>query len=305
MIRWAIFFFALPCPAHMMSMSSGDALISGNTLTYTLSMPLYEIAHTAHPEDALLSHIEFRANGQVARAITGSCHRDPARDTYFCRATYEFPAPVETLDVTCTFPAVTVPNHVHLLRAETEGGKHDQAIFDYTFTHATLRFRPPTATEIGATELAGGAKQAASGLLLLLTLALAARTPRELTALTALFLAGEFLGSFLSWSPASKFLECAAALTAAYLAVEILLFPRGHRWPVALVLGFVPGLILHQFLFESGYTRLWTFTGSALATLIVVAATGFLCLRFRHYLRIPVSLLLLTTLTWFTVVLIR
>jgi len=305
MIRWAAFLLALPCAAHMMSMSSGDAVVSGNSLTYSLSMPLYEIAHTAHPEDALLSHIEFRANGAAARELTRSCHPEPARDTYFCVATYEFPKPIETLEVTCTFPAVTVPNHVHLLRAEMPGGKHDQAIFDLAFTHTILRFRPPTAAEIAAAQSAEGAKQALSGLLLLLTLALGARSPRELVAFAALFLAGELIGSFLAWSPASKFLECAAALTAAYAAFEILFFPQGRRWPVAAFLGFVPGVILHGFLMKSGNTRLFTFGGSALATLAFVAAAGFLFLRFQHFRKIPAAVLLLTTLSWFAVVLIR
>ena len=60
-----------------------------------------------------------------------------------CSAEYEFPGPVDRLEVECTFPAVTVPNHVHLLRAERDG-KRDQGLFDLAFPRATLRFEPPS-----------------------------------------------------------------------------------------------------------------------------------------------------------------
>src|ERR1035438_5726598 len=129
---------AWPLPAHVMSMSSGDLAVDGTRAHFELRMPLYEVAHVANPERPLLEHIRFAG----ARLVRSECRADAARDTYLCVADYEFGAPVDRLDVECTFTAITVPNHVHLLRA-TLGEKRDEAIFDLGFTRATLRFRPP------------------------------------------------------------------------------------------------------------------------------------------------------------------
>jgi hypothetical protein len=129
---------AWPASAHVMSMSSGDLAIESARAHYELRMPLYEVAHVPNPERTLLQHIRF-AGARMARS---ECRADAARDTYICTADYEFASPVDRLDVECTFTSITVPNHVHLLRASL-GEKHDQAIFDLGFTSTTLRFRPP------------------------------------------------------------------------------------------------------------------------------------------------------------------
>src|SRR5450759_3964673 len=128
---------AWPASAHVMSMSSGDFAILGARAHYELRMPLYEVAHVPNPERTLLEHIRF-AGARMARS---ECRADAARDSYICVADYEFAAPVDRLDVECTFTAITVPNHVHLLRAslgekpgEKPGEKRDEAIFDLGFT---------------------------------------------------------------------------------------------------------------------------------------------------------------------------
>src|ERR1019366_7008411 len=107
-------------------------------------LPLYEMPHVASPAQSLFAHIVFSSGGRQAQLLNKSCREDAAHGSYVCAADYEFAAPVDSLDVECTFHAVTVPNHVHLLRVEN-GGKHDQALFDISFPRATLRFRPPTA----------------------------------------------------------------------------------------------------------------------------------------------------------------
>src|ERR1035437_901156 len=137
-MRRALCFALLPwpLPAHVMSMSSGDLAISGAHAHYELRMPLYEVAHVSNPERSLLEHIRFSG----ARLMRSQCVADPVRGTFVCDADYEFAAPVDRLDVECTLAAVTVPNHVHLLRASLRE-KRDEAIFDLGFTRATLRFR--------------------------------------------------------------------------------------------------------------------------------------------------------------------
>src|SRR6266702_6621693 len=117
-----------PLPAHVMSMSTGDVAVEGNRAHYELRMPVYEIADVKNPETALFEHIRFSTAGQAGRLTQKSCREDMSQGSYVCSAEYEFLIPVDRLDVECTFHTVTVPNHVHLLRAQKDG-KSDQAIF--------------------------------------------------------------------------------------------------------------------------------------------------------------------------------
>src|SRR5262249_25394114 len=148
------------------SMSSGDLTITGNRAHFDLRMPLYEMVHVDSPERTLLEHIRFAR----ARTVSQECHADKARDVYLCAADYQFPAPPDRVDIDCTFAAITVPNHVHLLRAQM-GVKRDQAIFDRSFTRSTLRFRPPTPLEVAFTEAAAGFLRAWGGAVQMLFLA--------------------------------------------------------------------------------------------------------------------------------------
>jgi hypothetical protein len=304
--------FAGSAYAHVVSMSSGDLTIDGTSAHYELRMPLYEIAHVAAPERTLLEHIRFSENGREAKLVTESCVQDPARQLYVCSADYQFAAPVDRLDVDCTFAAVTVPNHVHELRAQL-GDKFDQALFDIAFPHSTLRFRPPTAAEIAAEESAAGFLRALGGavqLLFLAALALAARGRRELAALTAMFLAGQIVSVLAAphtgWQPAPRFVEAAAALTIAYLAVEILLLPKaGARWLVAGFLGAFHGLYFYLFLETTGYRPGFVLAGAAVAELIVIALLGLLFSQIGRVARalrpvqVSASCLLVFGVAWF------
>ena len=243
--------------------------------------------------------------------VAHQCHSDPAHDTYFCSADYEYPATVDRVEAECTFPSVTVPNHVHLLRAEM-GDKRDQAVFDLSFTRTTLRFRPPTRTEVVVTQAGAGFVRALEGavqVLFLGALVLAARRRRELMALAAMFLAGQVLSVAIvpltSWQPAARFVEAAAALTVAYLAVEILLLPEaGARWAVAGILGVFHGLYFHLFVQTTGYSAPLVLAGAAIAE---VAALAILALAMRPAARWPrvrmgaACGLLLFGLGWFAV----
>src|ERR1043165_6593420 len=148
--------------AHVVSMSSGELAIDGLRGHFELRMPLYEIAHVPQPESTLLDNIRFSSGGRAANTLTRSSRAEPAVDTYICTADYEFAVPVEALVVECTFAAVTVPNHVHVLRVSM-GDRHDQGFFDRSFTRETLRFRPPTATEIALSESGAGFMRALGG----------------------------------------------------------------------------------------------------------------------------------------------
>ena len=152
-MKAALFLVAAPLWAHVVSMSTGDARLNGSRLDYELRMPLYEVAHINNPEPTLFANIRFRGGGDQARLLQHSCKEDAGN--FVCAGVYLFPRDVEVFQVECTFPSVTVPNHIHLLRA-TRGDRVDQAGFDASFTKAEIRFRPLTAAEIAAREgLAG------------------------------------------------------------------------------------------------------------------------------------------------------
>jgi hypothetical protein len=287
---WALALLACPVGAHVVSMSSGDLTVAGARAHYELRMPLYEIPHATKPgtapETALLDHIRFSSRGREARLLAHACSSDPARALYICTADYQFAAPVEKLDVECTFPAVVSPTHVHVLRAQLDspsGGRRDQAVFDQAFERATLRFRPPTATEIAVAEFCAGGLRALAGvvqIVFLAALGVAARSRRELLALGAMFLAGQIFSALAvphtAWQPAPRFVEAAAALTVAYLAIEILMLPKaGARWLVAGALGAFHGLFFHLFLRNTGYRPGFVLAGAAVVDILAIAGFGW------------------------------
>jgi len=303
---------AAPAFAHVMSMSTGDLKIDGRRAHYELRMPLYEMSHVANAEQALLDHIRFSSGGTDAIVIQKDCKADAAQATYFCSADYQFSQPVDKLDVECTFHAVTVPNHVHLLRAVL-GERRDQAIFDLSFSKATLRFRPPTPTEIAITECGAGIMRAVGSavpVLFLATLVLAARSRAELAAITAMFIAGQIASALVvtrsAWQPAPRFVEAATALTLAYLAVEILLLPGARgRWAIAGLLGAFHGLYFLLFLQNTGYSPGFVLLGAALAQLSLVVLFALIFSRIGRLaaalrpLQVSASALLVFGLVWF------
>jgi HupE / UreJ protein len=308
---------ALPAMAHVVSMSTGEARVEGARLTYELRIPLYEVAHVRSPGTALLDAMRFRSDGSGPRTLQRSCREDSG--TFVCNASYEFPKPVDVLEVECSLPSITVPNHVHLLRAY-RGDQSDQAAFDASFTTSELRFRPPTAFEQAVRDFGAGFWRAASGpaqFLFLVALILAARGGREMFSLAGMFAAGEVIAwiaasAFSLWiSP--RFLEAAAALTIAYVAVEVLALPNaGSRWAVAGVLGIIHGLYFSMILAAGNWNRvrfligvlageaiagalLWAFAAllrraaplprfrwqSAFASLLLAIGFGWFVLRLR------------------------
>jgi len=304
----AIGIAALPLSAHVVSMSSGDLTVDGAHAHYELRMPLYEIPHIPQPGRTLLEHIHFA--GAAMRAH--ECHPDPARDLYVCIVEYDFSKPPDTIDVECTFPDVTVSNHVHQLRAEM-GGKHDQALFDLSSSRTTLRFRPPTRMETFASEAGAGFLRAWGGaaqILFLAVLVLAGRTGKEVLTLAALFFAGQVAAVLIvphtAWQPAPRFVEAAAALTVAYMAVEILFLPKaGSRWLVALVLGGFHGLYFHLFLQTTGYQKATVLIGAGVAEAIAIAALALTfrllnrVARFVRPVQITASALFVFGMVWF------
>jgi HupE / UreJ protein len=301
---------AFPLTAHMVSMSTGDLKVDGNGAHYELRMPMYEVAHVREPEHTLLDHVGFKSGGAWGKPSGQACRQE--QDTYVCTADYQFPAPVETLRAECTLASVTVPNHVHLLRAY-RGDKTDEAVFDLSYTQAEIRFRPPTAFETAVREISGGFMRAAGGLaplLFLAALVLAARSRRELVVLAASFIAAEALACTIApriiWTLSPRFIEAAAALTIAYLAFEIILLPQSSlRWMVVAVLGLIHGAYFAAFLNESGYHVVTFFSGVAICELLLIALLALILDRLvrlsflRRAVPVAASVLLAVGVAWF------
>jgi hypothetical protein len=302
----------LPVFAHVVSMSTGETRLNGARLDYEIRMPLYEVAHIRDPESELFANIGFAGAGGEARLLEHRCRAEG--NNFVCTGLYLFERDVDEFTVRCTFAAITVPNHVHLLRA-VHGAKTDQAVFDASFTEAAIRFRPPTALEAALRAAAAGFWRAAAALaewLFLAALVLAARSKRELAALAAAFFAGQSLtlaaglASRLQLSP--RFIEAAAALTIAYLAVEILVLPaaRSRRLVVA-ILGILHGTYFEMLIAAGGYRPLPYFGGVLLAgtaVLLLLAFAGRLAARVTApralvFERAMASALFLTGLAWF------
>ncbi|MBI3698364.1 MAG: HupE/UreJ family protein [Acidobacteria bacterium] len=275
-------------------------------------MPLYEITHIKEPEKKLFENFHLYDGRAEAKLVKHFCEASTAQDAYLCRAEYQFSAPVKNLDVECAFAAVTVPNHVHMLHAEREGVT-DQAIFDFSFTRVPLKFVPPGRAAMAFSQVGAGMLRAAAGLaqlLFLVALAMAARSRRELYALAASFLTAECASALYiaygNWSPAPRFVEAAAALTVAYLAVEILLLPEaGHRWAVAAALGVFHGFYFGLFLRDSRMHPLPVLSGVAVAELLGLALFAWILTRVERVaaalkpVRAGAGVLLVVGMAWF------
>jgi hypothetical protein len=293
--------------AHVMSMSTGEFVISGTNAHYELRIPSYEIAHVTKPEEVLLANVRFGGT----RVVAQSCKPDPATETYLCTADYTFAKPVEELPVECTLASVTVPNHVHLLHAKL-GEKRQDAVFDSGLTKTTLRFRDPGAGEAAVTEAMAGLLRALAGpvqWLFLAALALAARSRRELAMMAAAFFAGECIAvivvPFTGWQPVPRFVEAAAALTIAYLAVETLIVPKaGARWLVAGALGTFHGLWLLLLIQESRYRAPLVLAGAAIGQAALIAALGWVAQRVKSPRAVPATLCAFGLL-WFLITLVQ
>lgn len=312
MMRWAAVFLALPAFAHTISMSTGDLRIDGSRAVYQLRMPAYELVHMQEPERTLFEHIHFSANGHDAALVTKSCHDSPADAMFVCDAAYDFGAPVETFQAECQLARVTVPNHVHILRAYLAGkggqaDKTDQAVFDATFEKADVRFRPPTQFEIAVKDIAAGVIRATgtlAGLLFLIALAFASRSLRELAQLAAAFAAGEIAACavlpHIRFDPSSRFVEAAMALTVAYLAVEILFLPNaGARSIVCGVLGLFHGLYFALFLRNADFHIAYFLAGALALELSLLAILWAALRKIPWASRYAAMILLVLGLAWF------
>jgi hypothetical protein len=302
--------------AHVVSMSSGEMKIDGARATYELQVPVYETQQIRDPEHTLLDAIHFTGGGAAGHILTRSCTVDAS--TLICKATYLFNADVDRLQVDCRLHTVLVANHVHMLHATKmsgpDAGRSDQAFFDISFQTAELRFRPPSFWEVLARDAGSGFWRAVSALasvLFLISVLVAAKDRRNLGLLLGMFLIGEIGASLYGPRQLSpRFLETAAALTVAYLAIEVLLLPKaGQRWLVVGLLGAFHGLYFGLFL-DAGVSSRSGFLGGVvvgeLFAVGVLMGGRWIFLRAFpavtwQWSRVVAGMLFLTGTSWFVV----
>ena len=125
--------------------------------------------------------------------------------------------------------------------------------------------------------------------------------------MAAAFFAGECVAVMAArlagWQPAPRFVEAAAALSIAYLAVETLLVPKaGARWLVAGVLGTFHGLWLLLLIQDARYHVPLVLTGAAVGQGAGIAGLGWLASRVAPGRVVPGTLLAFG-LVWFLITL--
>ena len=299
---------AVPCHAHVLSVSNGSLQAEDDGFRYVLRIPLLEVPDTEEPQRTLLDSIRLLHDGREARRTGDTCQEDPGQGLLVCQAEYRFDKLPEQVEVECDLPAVTVPHHIHILRSG-EGEAARQTVFDITSSWAEVRFTPPTRWEALTTEVETGARRAITSpelLLFLIALALAGRSRREFLTCIVAFLSAQAvvaaLANALGWIPPARFLEAAAALTVGYFASEILFLPDSRdRWLVSGGLGCFHGLFLATFLQSTGMRAEYLLPGSLASEGLLAAALAALRLRFvRGRTETLLAILLLVGgLSWF------
>jgi hypothetical protein len=303
---------AAPLFAHVVSLSTGEATLNGVRLDYELRMPLHEAAHMQQPERELFDNLHFSSGGERARLVEHTCREQDGN--LECHGVYMFSKPVDVFEVECTFAYVTVPNHIHMLRA-SRAGRAEQVTLDASYTKAEIRFRDLTWTERAMRAAWSGFRAGLTGIaqiLFLIALVAAVRGSRRFAASVLCFLAGEAAGCLVAphvpWPLSPRFIEAASALTVAYIAAEALIVPNaGGRWIIAGLCGGIHGLSFSTVIAGGSFAPLPFLTGVFLAQGAVAVMLGLAAratrvsgpLRRVQAARALASILAIVGLGWF------
>jgi len=290
---------ACAATAHMISISTGEVRLDGSKLHYELRMPAYEVTALKDPTGELLPHIDFPG----AKRLNGSCEPRPAENAVFCTSDWLYEAPPSAVRIRSTLHQVTVANHVHLVNAMRDK-VIDQAVLELSSPEAEIRFVPQSAAEAAYQQFASGARRAVAGppqLLFLAALVLAARSKREWFALVIAFATGQAAATLAGRLLAPQFVEAAAALAVAYLAVEILFLPEArHRWAVVAVLGALQGLAYAALVDASGFSPFWVLMGAFVAAFALLGIGALIWNKLPwHPTRPLAAVILAISLSWF------
>jgi hypothetical protein len=254
----------------MISISTGEIRLDGAKLHYEMRMPAYEVASLPDPARELIPRIDFPG----AARTEGRCERRPSENAIICTSNWQYSAPPKTVRVRSRLHQITVANHVHLLSAVRDKVV-DQAVLELSSPEAEIRFVPQSPADAAYQQFAAGARRAAVGppqLLFLLALTLAARSLFEFGILSAAFALGQIASTVAGRIAAPQFVEAAAALAVAYLAIEILFLPDArHRWAVLAVLGAIQGLTYAALVSAGHFSPFWVLLGAFFAAFTLLA----------------------------------
>lgn len=212
--------------------------------------------------DTIGRHLRVTAGGAAARAITLARYELLDSTTLRLRLRYEFPAPVDVVELTSTLPAVTQADHRHFATL-VRGGQAEQAVLDAAVTAA--RFAPRAPSPWATMRRFGvlGVEHIATGydhLAFLIVLLVGAASLRSVVAIVTAFTVAHSLTLGLAVfdlvALPPRAVEMAIAASIAWVAAgNVLTGGAPGRWPVAFLFGLVHGFGFAGVLRDLGLPR--------------------------------------------------
>lgn len=284
----------LPGLPHAISVSTGEAALTGRELRLTVKIPPYEAEHLGKTKAGTAAEAVGRAfTFAGARLIAQSCTGESGEMVCLLSFLYE-ELPGEKLPAEVRMARETVPNHVHILRIKRDKAER-QTIFDRTFEKEAIDFHEASALETWSKGMQLGAGQLIYQPLLLamlLTIALIGRAWTYVPATMVAFLT--VLPDKFYATPA--FFELASAIGVAYFALEGYFFPDAKgRWIPLAVLGAVEGAALAVLARPTASAALSYGCGNILAQCLILLAAATIAVKMpaagKRYALIALALL--------------
>ncbi len=316
---------AVPVVAHELSRSTSHVTVSGRTVRAAISFGATDL-HQGPAVDAdgdgvasmdeidaaiapifaaLKQHFRLSADQAAPTTIVLDRYGLSGTGTLRLDLVYTFAAPVRSVAIESTLPALTQPDHRHFVYA-TVGGTAREVVLDGTAARASfdggaepLRATVRRFVVLGMDHIVSGYDHLAFLVVLLLGAASLRDVVKIVTAFTVAHSVTLGLATFGLVAPPAALVECVIALSIAWVAVENLLRERqARRWRVAFLFGLMHGFgfsnVLRDLELPSGALALSLFAfnaGVEIGQLIFVALTFPLFWRLmRTRWRSPLSL---------------
>ncbi len=259
---------AAPASGHELSRSTSRITVDGRTVRMALAIGALDL-HQGPPVDAdgdgavsveevdaaiaaifaaVRQHVHLSADQRPPLSERLERYGLSGGDTLRLDLAYTFAAPVRSVTLTATLPALTQPDHRHLVHAAL-AGTTQEAVLDATTTRVVFAGAPMpvwlTARRfiaLGIGHIVTGYDHLAFLLVLLMGAASLLDVMKIVTAFTVAHSVTLGLATFGVIALPPALIESVIALSIAWVAVENLLFDRlERRWRVTFVFGLIHG----------------------------------------------------------------
>lgn len=269
---------AVPASAHEFSRSTSRVTVSGRTVRAAISLGATDL-HQGPPVDgdgdgvaaideidaaiapifaAVKQHFRLTADQAAPTAIVLDRYGLSGADTLRMDVVYTFAAPVRSVAIESTLPALTQPDHRHFVYA-TVGGATREAVLDGATTRASFDGGEPlhaTARRfvvLGMEHIVTGYDHLAFLGVLLLGAASLLDVVKIVTAFTVAHSVTLGLATFGLVALPAALIECLIALSIAWVAVENVLLERPERrWRITCLFGLIHGFGFSNVLRDMG-----------------------------------------------------